>query len=167
MPNQFPIAAANKSGHVFIDPDHDRITSKLAALHFYQFAIPAPKPPAGGFDREAAERGDELFTGKATCNRSHTESRFTEPGWNLHRPRQIGLDAFQANRAPIMATARRRWPASGRTRTHRRAAGLRPVKEAGFFHDGRFRTLMDVMNHYDRLFNLGLTMGRNGISWSM
>src|SRR3954454_6268911 len=42
---QFPIAAANGFGHVVSDPD--KITSKLAALHFYQLAIAAPKPPAG------------------------------------------------------------------------------------------------------------------------
>ena len=26
----------------------------------------------------------------------------------------------------------------------------------GFFHDGRFPTLLDVVNHYDSCFNLGL-----------
>ena len=26
-----------------------------------------------------------------------------------------------------------------------------------YFHDGRFKTLLDVMNHYNVLFNLGLT----------
>src|SRR5881394_4589234 len=30
-PNQFPVAAANKMGHVSIDPDHDQVTSKLPA----------------------------------------------------------------------------------------------------------------------------------------
>jgi hypothetical protein len=153
---QFPIAAANGFGHVVSDPD--KITSKLAALHFYQLAIVAPKPPAGSFDREAAERGDELFSGKAKCNVCHVEPLFTEPGWNMHTPRQIGLDAFQANRAP---DHRYRTSPLGGIWTHvnesRRAAGLSPIKQAGFFHDGRFRTLMDVMNHYDQLFNLGLT----------
>lgn len=155
---QFPIAAAMGFGHVVSDPD--RITSKLAALHFYQLAIAAPKPPAGSFDREAAERGDELFSGKAKCNRCHVEPLFTEPGWNLHTPKQIGLDAFQANRAPDHGY---RTSPLGGIWTHdndsRRAAGLSPIKQAGFFHDGRFRTLMDVMNHYDQLFNLALTDG--------
>ena len=35
----------------------DLVTSKLSALHFYQLAIPAPKPPQGSFDAAAAERG--------------------------------------------------------------------------------------------------------------
>jgi hypothetical protein len=153
---QFPIAAANGFGHVANEPD--KITAKLAALHFYQLAIAAPKPPAGSFDREAAERGDELFSGKAKCNACHVEPLFTEPGWNLHTPKQIGLDAFQANRAPDHGY--RTSPLAGiwtHVNESRQAAGLRPIKQAGFFHDGRFRTLMDVMNHYDALFQLGLT----------
>lgn len=27
----------------------------------------------------------------------------------------------------------------------------------GFYHDGRFATLLDVINHYNAHFNLGLT----------
>jgi hypothetical protein len=29
--------------------------------------------------------------------------------------------------------------------------------EGGFYHDGRFATLLDVINHYDTHFGLGLT----------
>ena len=32
---------------------------------------PAPKAPAGSFDRAAAERGKALFSAKATCARCH------------------------------------------------------------------------------------------------
>ncbi len=153
---QFPIAAANGFGHVRVEPD--RITAKLAPLHVYQLAIAAPKPPAGSFDRAAAERGDELFSGKAKCAMCHVEPLFTEPGWNLHTPKEIGVDAFQADRAPDHRY--RTSPLAGlwtHVNESRHAAGLAPVKQAGFFHDGRFRTLMDVMNHYNRVFNLGLT----------
>jgi hypothetical protein len=153
---QFPIAAANGFGHVSNDPD--LITAKLAPLHFYQLALAAPKPPAGAFDRAAAERGDELFSGKAKCSTCHVEPLFTEPGWNLHTPSEIGIDAFQANRAPDRAY--RTSPLAGlwtHTNDARRAVGLQPVRQGGFFHDGRFATLMDVMNHYDRVFGLGLT----------
>src|SRR5438309_7877600 len=96
--DQFPIAARNGFGHVVNEPD--KITAKLAPLQFYQLALAAPKPPAGSFDRAAAARGDELFSGKAKCNVCHVEPIFTEPGWNLHTPEQIGLDSFQADRAP-------------------------------------------------------------------
>jgi hypothetical protein len=36
----------------------DLITAKLLALHFYQFAMPRPKPPAGSYDVETAKRGE-------------------------------------------------------------------------------------------------------------
>jgi cytochrome c peroxidase len=39
----------------------------------------------------------------------------------------------------------------------RTKAGLKPVKQGGFFHDGRFGTLADVINHYNAVFGLGLT----------
>ena len=35
--------------------------------------------------------------------------------------------------------------------------GLWTHTKGGFFHDGRFATLLDVMNHYDSFFHLGLT----------
>ena len=31
------------------------------------------------------------------------------------------------------------------------------IHKGGFYHDGRFGTLSDVVNHYDRTFKLGLT----------
>src|SRR6185295_3357715 len=36
-------------------------------MHFYQLAIPAPKPPAGSFNSQAAEHGKAVFEGKAKC----------------------------------------------------------------------------------------------------
>jgi hypothetical protein len=140
---KFPIAAANGFGHVTHDPD--LITSKLAALHVYQLDIPAPKPPSGSFDAAAAARGDELFDGKANCARCHVEPLFTEPGWNMHTPAEVGVDSFQADRSP-----------DGRYRTSP-LKGLWTHQKGGFFHDGRFATLLDVVNHYDALFTLSLT----------
>lgn len=46
-PEQFPIAAKAKLGHASTDPDSDRVTSKIAALQFYQLALPAIKPRPG------------------------------------------------------------------------------------------------------------------------
>jgi hypothetical protein len=144
---QFPIAAANGFGNLNPDlsPDDDRITPKLADLHLYQLAIPAPPPPKGSFDQEAAKRGDVLFSGKARCNSCHVEPLWTEPGWNLHTADEIGIDDFQANRAP--------------DKRYRTAplAGLWTHAKGGFYHDGRFATLLDVVNHYDSFFQLGLT----------
>jgi hypothetical protein len=146
-PDQFPIAAANGFADLpHIDPDDDRITKKLPALQFYQLSIPAPKPQAHkDFDPEAAKRGDELFSGKAKCNNCHVEPLWTEPGWNLHTPEEVCIDSFQADRAP-----------DHRYRTAP-LAGLFAHQKGGFFHDGRFATLHDVVNHYHACFGLGLT----------
>jgi hypothetical protein len=140
---QFPVAA--RAGFANVRNDPDLITSKLAALHFYQLAIPAPDAPAGSFDAAAAGRGRTLFAGKARCSACHVPPLFTEPGWNMHTPEEIGIDDFQASRAPD-----RRY----RTTPLR---GLWTHEKGGFFHDGRFPTLDRVVNHYNSFFELGLT----------
>ena len=140
---QFPIAAAAGLGNLRQKPD--LITDKLAALHFYQLAIPAPSPPKDSFNKEAATRGMAVFNGKATCATCHVPPLFTEPGWSLHTPEEIGIDDFQANRSPD-----RRY----RTTPLR---GLFVRMKGGFYHDGRFATLQEVVNHYDTFFNLKLT----------
>jgi mono/diheme cytochrome c family protein len=140
---QFPIAAQAGLGNVRSDPD--LISPKLAALHFYQLAIPSPKPPDGSFERQAAERGARLFNGKAQCATCHVPPLYTEPGWNMHTADEIGIDAFQANRAP--------------DRAYRTAPlnGLWTHTKGGFYHDGRFATLDDVVQHYNAFFKLNLT----------
>ena len=70
---------------------------------------------------------------------------YTEPGNNLHAPAEIGVDAFQADRSP--------------THMYRTAplAGLWSHQKGGFYHDGRFATLRDVVDHYNDLLKLALT----------
>ncbi len=140
---RFPIAAANNFGHV--SNTDDRITEKLPALHFYQLAIPAPKPPGGSFDATKASNGDALFSGKAKCATCHTDKLYTEPGWNMHRGEEIGIDNFQANRSPDQ-----------RYRTSP-LKGLWTHQKGGFYHDGRFATLLGVVNHYNAFLGLGLS----------
>jgi hypothetical protein len=142
-PEKFPIAAKNGFGNVRATPD--LITSKLAALHFYQLAIPAPTPPEGSFDKEAAARGQAIFNGKAQCSACHVPPLFTEPGWNMHKASEIGIDDFQAKRSPDEAY--RTSPLKG----------LWTHQKGGFYHDGRFASLRDVVNHYDDFFKLSLT----------
>jgi hypothetical protein len=142
-PNRFPIAAREGFGHVRNDPD--RITPALADLQFYQLALPAPAPPQGSFDRVASARGEALFNGRATCATCHTPPLFTEPGWNMHTADEIGIDSFQADRAP-----------DGRYRTSP-LKGLWAHSKGGFYHDGRFATLHDVVDHYNSFFKLGLS----------
>ena len=140
---QFPIAARNGFDNVRNEPD--LITSKLAALHFYQLGIPAPKAPANSFNEEAAERGKEIFNGPAKCAACHVPPLFTEPGWNMHTGSEIGVDDFQADRAP-----------DKRYRTSP-LKGLWTHTKGGFYHDGRFATLQGVVNHYDQFFGLSLS----------
>lgn len=153
---QFPIAAAHNLGDLpHIDPDDDLITKKLPALQFYQLALPAPTPQSGvDFDEAAAKRGDELFSGKAQCNNCHVEPLWTEPGWNLHKPQDIGIDSFQADRAPDHT-----YKTMNLAGLFVRENGLfmKPANKGRYFHDGRFATLLDVVNHYNTFFNLGLT----------
>ena len=141
--DQFPVAAKNSFGHIHNTPD--LITSKLPALHFYQLSLPAPPPPPGTFNPEAAARGGVLFNGKAQCATCHVPPLFTEAGWNMHTPEEIGIDDFQSNRAPDK---------------HYRTSPLKGLwshQKGGFYHDGRFPTLLDVVDHYNSFMSLGLT----------
>ena len=141
--DQYPVSAKSGSWNTRDKPD--RVTAKLAALHFYQLSIPAPKAPAGSYDKAAFERGKALFNGSAKCATCHVPPLFTEPGHNLHAPSEIGIDAFQADRSA--------------THMYRTAplAGLWSHQKGGFFHDGRFATLLDVVNHYDGHLKLNLS----------
>ncbi|HYY13456.1 MAG TPA: hypothetical protein VE758_03370, partial [Chthoniobacterales bacterium] len=153
--NQFPIAAKAGFGHLSTDPDKDQITSKLPALHFYQLALPAAKPrPGVDFDVEAAERGDELFSGKANCNSCHREPLWTEPGWNQHTPEELKIDSFQANRSP--GHAYRTMNLAG-IFVRERGLFMKAENKGRFYHDGRFKTLLDTVKSYNQRFNLGLT----------
>jgi len=140
---QYPVAA--KAGLGNKRTANDMVTAKLGALQFYQLAIPPPTPPPGSFDQAAASRGVALFKGKAACAQCHVPPLFTEPGWNAHKPSDIGVDDFQANRAP--------------DKTYRTAPlrGLFAHMKGGFYHDGRFATLLDVVNHYDQFKRLNLS----------
>jgi hypothetical protein len=141
--SKFPIAAKNGFGHVKVD--NDLVTSKLADLHRYQLALTAPRPHAGTVDVQAAARGKALFSGQAKCATCHVPPLYTEPGWNLHTADEIGIDDFQASRSP-----------DGRYRTTP-LRGLASHGKRGYYHDGRFATLGDVVDHYDSFFGLGLS----------
>jgi cytochrome c peroxidase len=142
---KFPVAARN--GFDDVRAEEDLITPLLPALHLYQLSLHAPPAPRRSFDRDAARRGEELFNGKADCGRCHVPPLYTEPGWNMHSPEEIGIDDFQANRSPDEA--------------YRTAPlkGLWTHGKGGYYHDGRFPTLAAVVDHYDSHFSLGLSSG--------
>jgi hypothetical protein len=148
---KYPVAARTRQGHKH-DPV-DMITAKLPALHAYQMSLVTPSPPRGAFDERRARMGRALFEGKAKCATCHVPPLYTEPGWNLHTGAEIGIDEFQAQRAPDNRY---------RTVPLRALWSMDKVHKGGFYHDGRFATLMDVVNHYDNHFTLGLTQGEKG-----
>ena len=141
---QFPVAARAGFGNVKTGGD-DGISSRLAALQFYQLAIPAPAAPAGSFDSRAADHGQQLFNGPARCASCHVPPLFTEPGWAMHTGEEIGIDTFQADRSP-----------DHRYRTTP-LKGLWSHQTGGYYHDGRYPTLLAVVQHYNQVFNLRMT----------
>jgi len=107
--------------------------------------LPAPKPPANSFDKDAASRGQAVFGGKARCATCHIPPLFTEPGWNVHTPEEVGIDDFQASRSP-----------DKRYRTTP-LRGLFTRMKGGFYHDGRFADLNAVVDHYQTVLKFNLT----------
>ena len=63
----------------------------------------------------------------------------------MHKASEVCVGDSQANRAP--------------DKQYRTAplGGLFSHQKGGFYHDGRFATLGDVVSHYDSCMNLGLS----------
>jgi hypothetical protein len=143
---KFPVAARAGLGHV--THSEDLITSKLPALHAYQLSLRAPKPDPSSFDAAAADRGKAVFNGPGKCASCHMPPVFTDSGWNLHTPAEICIDSFQADRSP-----------TGMYRTTP-LGGVSLHGQGGYYHDGRFKTLGDVVSHYNSCLSLGLSTGQ-------
>ena len=155
---KFPLAAAAHFGHthpyvgegVLPVPARktglrDQTTEALRSLDLYQRALPVPRPPKGSFNRAAAARGRRVFSGPGRCASCHMGSIGTEPGYNAHTPSELCIDSFQANRGP------------DGTYVTAPLQALFTRSKRGFYHDGRFKTLLDVVDHYDSCFKLGLS----------
>jgi hypothetical protein len=143
---KFPVAA--RAGFAHVTHSTDLITSKLPALHAYQLSLRAPTPPRGSFDAAAAARGKAVFDGAGKCASCHMAPTFSDSGWNLHTPAEICTDSFQADRSP-----------TGMYRTTPLRGAWSRAK-GGYYHDGRFQTLGDVVAHYDSCLSLGLSSGQ-------
>jgi hypothetical protein len=143
---KFPVAAKNRFGHTTHTPD--QVSAALPALQYYQLSLKAPKPPAGGFNKAAAARGQVVFDGQGKCSSCHVEPTYSEPGYNLHTPAEICIDDFTASRSP-----------TGMYRTTP-LGGLGTRTKGGYYHDGRFPTLLSVVDHYNTCMNLGLSSGQ-------
>lgn len=140
-PEKYPIAVENGFYNVSHDPD--LITPKLPALRAYQHSLDVPKPPRGSYDLGAAGRGRALFLTKAKCATCHKPPLLADN--LLHTAEELGIDDFEAMRSP-----------TGKYRTTP-LGGLFTRSKGGFYHDGRFETLNDVVDHYNGHFSLNLT----------
>jgi hypothetical protein len=140
-PVKYPIAVENQFYHIVNNPD--LVTSKLPALRAYQHSIEAPKPAAGSFDALAANKGKALFLSKAQCATCHALPLLADN--KLHTAQELGIDDFDAMRSP-----------TGKYRTTP-LGGLFTRSKGGYYHDGRFANLDDVINHYDGHLQLNLS----------
>jgi hypothetical protein len=135
---------------IFITQTPDLVTPRLPALLAYQLSLRTPEPPQGSFDRQAANRGRQLFRNEAGCAACHQGPRFTDvlsgPTSTvpvLHDPAEVGTDPAYALRT-----------ATGKYRT----TPLRGLwQHPPYFHDGSAPDLLAVVNHYDKHFGLNLT----------
>jgi hypothetical protein len=139
--DKYPIATEN--GLYNITVSNDLVTSKLPALGEYQLSLDPPAPPVGSYNKASADLGKILFTGKANCASCHPAPIFADNV--LHTPEEMGIDNYEASRSP-----------TGKYRTTP-LRGLFARAKGGFYHDGRFATLDDVVNHYNDHFLLELT----------
>ena len=120
----------------------DMVGPMLAALRSYQHSLEAPAPPPESFDTTAATRGRAIFD--RTCASCHVGATNTDNNdGKLHAPSETGMDGGYA-----MRTANKMY----------RTTPLRGLwQHPPYFHDGSARTLLDVVEHYNRVRTLGLS----------
>jgi hypothetical protein len=147
------VAVTQMGGHgSFSDPrlgieivqKPDLVQPKLAPLRQYQLSLPAPAPPRGSFDPQAARRGERVFKRQGQCATCHIPPLYTDVNRGvLHDPDETGMDPAYALRTT-----------TGQYRT----TPLRALwQHPPYFHDGSAETLEDVVEHYDVVLDLELT----------
>ncbi len=106
---------------------------------------PVDKFDIGGDEKalsESAKRGLELFRGKARCTRCHSGFNFTDEKFhNLG----IGWDTNTVDLGRYMETKNPEDVAAFKTPTLREIARTAP-----YMHDGRFKTLEEVVEFYNK-----------------
>lgn len=135
-----------QSDHLGLDikVEKDLVAPVLPALLEYQKTLLPPAPPAGSFDIAAATRGEIVFKGKGTCSSCHSGEQFTDAPL-LHEPAETGSDPLHASRA-----------STGKYRT----TPLKGIwQHPPYFHDGAHATVADVVEHYNGLLKLNLSLG--------
>jgi cytochrome c peroxidase len=105
---------------------------------------PVDKFDVGGDENalsDAAKRGLELFRGKARCTRCHSGFNFSDE--KFHNV-GIGWDTNTVDLGRYLETKNAEDIGAFKTPTLREIARTAP-----YMHDGRFKTLEDVVNFYD------------------
>jgi len=120
----------------------DLVAPKLAALRSYQHSLATPAPPAGSFNAAAAQRGGAVFA--QSCASCHVGNSNTDNNTGvLHAASETGMDSAYASRTA----------SKGYRTTPLRGLWQHPP----YFHDGSAATLNAVVEHYNRVRNLGLS----------
>ena len=86
--------------------------------------------------------------GNAKCSTCHVSPIFTAPGYNPHTADEIGIDSFSPDRGP-----ERRYV----TTPLRTLFDTQKLHKRGFYHDGCFATLEEVVEHYNGFLKLRLS----------
>lgn len=166
-----PGSTAGGQGGITITVPADNITGAdgkvdctsnyLPALQAYQLSIPAPDLSAldnnpglqdfatahllvTSFDATAAQRGEALFAGKATCASCHSGAELTDANATLH-----DADATaSADPNYVERSASKMW----------RTSPLHGLwTHPPYFHDGSAATLADAVSRYNDKLQLGFT----------
>jgi cytochrome c peroxidase len=125
----------SRSRHIEAGCSSD-VSARLACTRAAVYPVLTPPP------------SEEVFETKAQCAQCHVPPIYTEPGWTMHNAKEICIDDFQADCSPDRAY--RTTP----------LGGLHTREKGGFYHDGRFKTLDEVVSHYNSCKSLNLLTAR-------
>ncbi len=120
------------------------------AVASFQRTVLSGNSPVDKFDQggdetalnESAQRGLELFRGKARCTRCHSGFNFTDEKFHNIG---IGWDTNSVDLGRYLVTKNAEDIGAFKTPTLREIARTAP-----YMHDGRFRTLEEVVNFYNQ-----------------
>jgi cytochrome c peroxidase len=130
----------------------DNITTERVgkAIASFQRTVLSGNSPADRFDQgqeagaisESAQKGLLLFRDKARCTKCHSGFNFTDE--KFHNP-GIGWDDNKVDLGRYMVTSNAEELGAFKTPTLREIA-----RSAPYMHDGRFKTLEEVVNFYNK-----------------
>jgi len=130
----------------------DLVSDKLPALQAYQLSLPAPAPPAGSFNADAAARGKAVFEGAGKCSTCHSGALLTDANTRLHDPSEV-VSEPEATGTPSYASR-------SATKQYRTPPLAGVWQHPPYFHNGSAATLDAVVATYNSRKNLNLDAGQ-------